>query len=133
MKVVDLELATNDVNKWLDEIRCKPHKREDHKDNIEKLIDMVQYGSLAFNEDHHFVMKLDFPIESGDEPITELVFKNRCPMPQIMQQMKNVDSGNFNEMYAAYAAVLTGKPKGVIKKLESPDFGVLRVIVGFWI
>lgn len=132
-KVVDYEIAKSDVNAWLDEIRCKPRKRDSKSDEIETLIEAVQYGELILNDSREFTLKLEHPIESGDSPIEELKFKNRCSISGVRQQLKGIKDGDFQGMYLAYAAVMTGKPKGTLNKMETMDAELMRTIVGFFL
>ena len=131
-KKVSQEQAQLEVEKWLDMKRVSPKKRETYADAIESLVDAVVFGQLVLTDDLHFVQTLDVPTE-GDAPVTELKFKPRLKVGEVHSQMNGVKSGDADGRVTALIAALTGKPKGVVKALDTTDYSVAQNIALFFL
>lgn len=131
MNFIDKETATAEVNGWLDEKKYSARKREENKEHVERLIGYVEDGILIFDE-NKIVQTLKFPF--GEETtIDKLEYKKRLTVEAVQLQMQNVKASDTNGMILAYAAALTIKPKGFLKKLDTEDYSVLQSIVVFFL
>jgi hypothetical protein len=129
---VDIEIARQEVEKWLEYKRVGASKREAYKDAIDSLVDAVAFGQLTLEDDYHFVQHLDFPIE-GDEPIEELKFKPRIKVKEIYSKMRGVKAGDADGRVMALIAALTGKPSAMVGMLETSDYSVSQNIALFFL
>ena len=132
MKVA-LDVAIEEVNKWLDYKRVNDKKRESYKENIETLVDAVADGYLRLNqEDHKFILELKFPTD-GESPVKSLEFKPRIKVSQVHQHLQGVKSTDADGRLLAYVAALTSQPSGIIKGLDTEDYNVALAIAIFFL
>lgn len=131
--LVDYETAEADVDSWLDHKRVKPRKRESNKEAIEELIDSVMYGQLKIDSDTlNITQVLDFPI--GEEgSIKEIIHKPRVHVSAVNSKLKGVKAGDVDGRLLAYTSALTGKPVGVLGKLDTGDNAVAQNIAVFFL
>jgi hypothetical protein len=129
MSSVSIELASQEVEKWLDCKRISPRKREKFADSIENLIEGFQDGILTLNEEsneitHHLI----FP----DGETKELVFKSQLNVGEIHNYLKQVKPGDGDGRVKAYISALTGKPSAIINRLDSEDYNVSAQVAVFF-
>lgn len=132
MQVVTKEVALKDVEKWLEHKRISDAKRESYKDNIEQLVNGIAEGVLVLTEKLHFEQTLRFPTE-GDAPITKISYKPRLAVREVNQAMVGVKASDVDARLVAYAAALSGLPKGVIAALDTEDYATVQAIVVFFV
>ncbi len=130
-QVIKLDKATSEVGRWLDYRRVRPQVREESEDEIGNLISAVQYGDIIIDDNCNITVKLAFPI--GKTEIPEIIIKPRVDLSQIRQQMKGTKPNDLHGTLMAYAAALTGHPKGIFNTIESGDWRLVRAIVGFFL
>ncbi len=129
---VSADVATKEIDKWLDYKHIKEKKRESFKEQIEALIDAVADGNLILNEKHELVQTLTFPLD-GDLPLKELNYKPRLKVSTIHQHLNGVKSTDADGRICAYVAALTSKPKDVIKGLDTEDYSIAQAIAIFFL
>ena len=131
-EILNIELAMQEIERWLDYKKVSPRKREANKDSIDILADAVSTGNLVLKEDCTLVQTLNFPI-SSEKKTEVLEFKPRLQMKSVYQHLQGVKPSDIDARLYAYAAALTGNPKELIKNLETSDYEVVSAIVVFFI
>lgn len=128
-ELVTQEVATKEVNAWLDYKKIRPKKREQFKDSIESLIDGVVQGTLSINGNFEITMKLAFPIQD----VQEVTFKSRLQERESREIFSALKGGNDtdNRITAKFCA-LTGKGIGFQGQLDSVDMGMAQEIIVFF-
>lgn len=128
--LVSESVARKDVERFLDSRKTSPARREDLKDQIDILVEMVMDGSLIVNEDCTLKYTLSFP---EGFPFPELKFKNRLQVRDVHEILRNhVKSGDGDGRIYAYLAALSGITFGEIRLLDSYDSGRLSNISVFF-
>src|ERR1700745_753597 len=89
MAVVDAETAKAEIEKWLDNKKISPKKREIQKDTIETLVDAVSEGLLIVKEDFSLEQTLKFPTD-GEISIKKLEYKPRLKIETIHVHLQGV-------------------------------------------
>ncbi len=129
---VSLDVAEEEINKWLDCKRVNAKKRESYEDYIETLINAIADGFLTLSEDNALVQKLRFPLEN-ESPLSELSYKPRLKVSTIHTHLNGVKSSDADGRICAYVAALTSKPKDVIKGLDTEDYSIAQAIAAFFL
>lgn len=133
MGKVSREAAEAEVLKWLDFKKVKQRVRDDMGDAIEALTCAIEDGDLILREDFFFELSLANPIDSGDSPIKNLVFKPRLRQFEIEDAMKGLDMKNGIQMMKGIASALTDQPRAVLGKTYENDWGLIQNISVFFI
>jgi hypothetical protein len=131
MKKVSLEIAKEEITRWLDFKKVSESKREVNKETISLLEEGVADGYLVVNEDHTLTHNLKFPIE-GELPIKSLTYKPRITVGEL--QAKNKKQGtDLGSMIIGYAAAISSQNTGVIKKLDTDDYSITQAVALFFV
>lgn len=128
---VSREVATAEVDSWLDFKKVSSKKRETHREHIDNLVDAIVDGSLTLSKDKDFIHDLKFPIE-GEESLKTLTYKPRLKVETVQMHLQGVKSGDNYGAIHAYIAALTTKPKTLIKVLDTEDYAVAYGIAIFF-
>lgn len=133
MARINQEQAFNEVEAWLDYKRIFDRTREDNRDSIEMLEDMVMEGVLVIDQStFEITHKLVFPIGESNE-ITELKYKARLNDKMIEPYMRGVKAKDADGRLTAYVSALTSENSGIIKGMDSQDKKVAIAIAVFFI
>ncbi len=128
-KVISRDLAEQEVNEWLDFKRVKSKKRESNADAIENLIDGFCDGDLVMDQEtKEITLKLSFP--AGN--LNEFKFKPRLKLSDTHTYLKNAKSGDLDARVLAYMCALTGLNSGIVKELDTEDYGLAQSIAIFF-
>ncbi len=130
--LVNLEQATEEVNSWLDHKKIGQKKRESQKDQIDSLIDAICEGVLTLDAEKNFVQTLKFPTE-GEMPLKELKYAPRVKTGTFHLHLQGVKASDTDARICAYIAAITSKPKALIQKLDTEDYGVAQSIAIFFL
>ena len=135
MSKIALDVAKADIDKWLNYKKVKPGKRESYSDNIEKMIEAVQDGTMIVEKDHKLKYKLAFPLKNSDkeETVTHLTFVPRLTVREITARMKGIKSGDADARVMGYVAALTNTPAGVLGDLDTEDNSICQAIATFFL
>ena len=81
------------------------------------------------------MQELKFPIEDkgGSTAFKTLEYKPRLNMASIHLHLQGVKSADADGRVCAYVAALTSKPKELIKKLDTEDYGIAQAIAIFFL
>lgn len=133
-EVVSEEIAEEEVTRWLDRKRVVPWKRDKYKDQRKTLISAVQYGNLEVAENGILKQKLQFPVkdEDGGIALDALKYEPRVRVETLNKGLKGVDSDDDDGRALAYVCALTGKSKGMVKKLMLEDYSISQSIAVFF-
>lgn len=133
MEKVSKEIAEQEVIKWLDFKRVKENTRESYKSAIEEITNAIEFGDLVLNDETmEFEQSLTFPV--GQElTIDKLVFKPRLKIGEIQKAMRGVKSDDTQGMIMAIVSALTTKTTGVLKELDTQDYGICQNIALFFV
>lgn len=129
--VVSKEIAVAEIERWANARRLGANKREKYKRTLEDLACYIEEGTLSLDENNAFIHKLKFPIEA-EIPTTELKYKNRMTADDGIECTKHT-TGEGSDVVLCYVSHLTGKVKGVIRKLDSEDYSVCQAIATFFL
>lgn len=135
MEVVSKEIAQAEVDKWLDFKRIRPSKRESNKEYIDALVAGICDGLLILKDDMRFEQNLQFPIEdkTGGSSFKTLEYKPRINVSLIQLHLQGVKTGDADGRLLAHVTALTAKPKELIKKLDTEDYGIALAIAVFFV
>lgn len=125
---INKETATEEVNKWLDTMRITPRKRDGKTEQINKLVEMVMYGEVRFNEQGNPVQKLEEPLPNYEE----LVYANRIKVDALISKGKLEGGTDAFTMTAIFISAATGISVALAKKLDMKDLEVPGVILAFF-
>ncbi len=134
MDKVNQEVAQEDVNEWLDAKRIPNHKRESNENLIEDLVQNVVNGVLIVSKEK-IVHNLMVPLENGEGEvtITQLEYKTRMTVEEYHNSQKGVKTGDVNGMLLGIVSGLTNQNKGVLKKMDTGDWGICSTIATFFL
>jgi hypothetical protein len=125
--VLDRETAENDFQKWADCKKLRPSVIEKNEDAKDTMIELLQIGVLAMNEDCSITQNLEFTLEAVDS----LKFRPRLNVKDL-RKMKSVKSGDDVGHSAAIMAELAGVHIGVIDALETNDYLAAQAVASFY-
>jgi hypothetical protein len=132
--LVTLDVAEQEINKWLDHKRIREKKREAQKDNIETLVAAVADGDLVYDEESHQLVQTLLCDYGNEVPFRELRYDARLNMGKVRKNLKGVKITDDSLGYImAYISTLTNKPKAMIDALDSDDYKIGQAIAGFFI
>lgn len=135
MTAVAKEVAQSDVEKWLDYKKVRASRREQNKAHVDNLIAAVSDGVLVVNEDKTITQNLSFPVQDkdGKDAFEALEYKPRIATSIVGMHLQGVNQEDNYGRVSAYVAALTGKPKALVMKLDTEDFGVASSIAVFFV
>ncbi len=129
---VNPEIAKEEVLKWLEFKKVSQSKRDSLADNIKAIEEAIAEGCLVLNEQCELVQQLKFPIESEISTST-LTYKPRLKESTLAVHMTGVKITDFDSRIYATVAALTGKPRDLIKSLDTEDYSIGKNIAFFFI
>lgn len=132
MAKVSVEVARQEVNKWLDHKRVSVKRREELKENIDRLVDNISEGLLVLNEKFELVQELLFPVGEGGA-IKKLTYKPRLKQGEISKKIAGAKSSDVGSYVRAYASALTDQPSAIIAELDSEDYNLANQITVFFL
>lgn len=130
MSKVSMDIAKNDVEKWLTFKKVNDKKREAFKVNIDAIAESISEGILILNEDFSFTHKLLFPI--GEESkVSELKYKARLSVNELQNALSG--KSGMDARILATAAALSNQPKKVVESMDTEDYNVAGSIAVFFV
>lgn len=126
-EVISKEKATQEINAWLDSIGIYPDDRASKKDNVDRLISAMMYGSITVDADTGVItQKLGKPC--GE--IKELQYNSDIELGTINKRLTGapLDMNIINY----YAAAVTEQPIGIINLLRGQDAKTMKSVVVFF-
>lgn len=132
MSVVSYEVASSEIQSWLDAKKVPQSKREASEDYINTLIDAVAEGEMVVNSSNELEYKLKFPTE-GEEPVTKITFKPRIKTGDINTRLKNMKSKDSLNTLLAVISAVTNQPTSLLEKLDTQDMGICNAVAVFFI
>lgn len=133
-ELVNREVASNDVKKWLD-IRCvSEKKREDFPEHVEDLVSAVCEGQIIIDESGKLTQKLKFPLgESGS--IKELVYHPRVSVMDVRAALSalNGKTMDADSRVIANIAAATRMATNVVLRMDTADYSLAQVIALFFL
>lgn len=109
-----LEVAQNDIQRWLDAKRIPEKKRATMAAMIENMVDAVVNGQLTVDEDGSLVQILQFP-ESG---VDKLTYKLRISSHDLEGPKRLVKGDGLDDNLLRILMALTGAPVNTLRKLD---------------
>lgn len=116
MAKVEFELATAEVEKWLDYKRIPNKKREALSSMKDNMVDQVMEGNLIVNDDFTLTQIIQFPEDCGKQ---ELTYKARITTFDMDAHKRIVKGDDWTDNSTRAIMALTGQPLNVVKKLDS--------------
>lgn len=138
MSTVDLNTATEEVDKWLDFKKVSQRKRDSKKEHIEELVDAVVDGTLILDENFSWTHNLRFPIRTQEDnqesaPIETFTYKPRVDIGSVQNYLKRISGSDFDGRVVCYVAALTSRATEMIKRLDTEDYSIAQAIAVFFI
>lgn len=109
-----LEVAQNDIQRWLDAKRIPEKKRATMAAMIENMVDAVVNGQLTVDDDGTLVQILQFP-ESG---VDKLTYKLRISSHDLEGPKRLVKGETLDDNLLRILMALTGAPVNTLRKLD---------------
>jgi hypothetical protein len=129
-EALSFEMATAEMEKWLDSKRVSEKRRKDLEKPIEHLISMLQSGNLSIDgESGQLTYKLLWPIEG----LTEITFKHRLTVMELQNRTKNLKGDDSDGRIRATIAALTGQSVGILGKLDTDDNRTAEAVAVFFL
>jgi len=134
MSKVSIEVATADLNRWLDKKKVSDAIREKQQVVIDELADAIACGLLTVSENCELEYKLSEPVTDSDGNISvgSLKFKNRLRVDEVMSRLKGLDPKDVDGRMMAYVGALTGVATGLLKKMDTDDYKIPQSIAVFF-
>jgi hypothetical protein len=135
MGVVAKEVATEEVNGWLDfmDVPKANRTKESVKEFIDIIIGAVEDGILVFNPDQTITQKLKEPM--GDGNTKEIVYDFRYEIGDYQKKTKGTDAFADEVEYTTSRLSLVSKakyPVDVFKKLKRSDYFIASKLTVFF-
>lgn len=131
MKVISLEQAQKEFQKWADAKRLSEKVIEKHIDDKEAMVDAIMNGNLILNEDNTLKQILEFPVKDGQ--VKELVYKFRITEGELAASTRGIRTDDLIGQFSlCYVAALTGQDRGTIRVLDSVDVSLGKHIAAFF-
>lgn len=136
MGVVSLDIATADINSWLEYKKASERKIEAYKENIDSLIDAICEGQIIVNNNPdgsvNLTHILKFPV-GKDIQITKFDYSPRLAVGTVQKHLQGVKSTDADGRLMAYVAALTNQPKSIIALLDTEDYSIAQAIALFFL
>jgi hypothetical protein len=130
---INVDVATNDINAWLDAKRVRSTKRTEMKSSVDGLVKAVQDGLIVFDSETGFLTQtLLWPI-GENEGVKTFNYKLRLNSFELDPFLKNVSSGDGDGRLRAYVAALTSQLPSVVSKLDTEDLSIAQSIAVFFL
>ena len=132
---IPFDKALEEVEKWLDHKRVPQRSRDAQEEVVNQIAEAISDGYLILNDDHSFTHTLLIPLDDGEGKVTveELTYIPRLNSIQLEAGMKGLSPSNPTDIVNGHIIALTGKPKGIIRKLDTMDIKLSRSIVTFFL
>ena len=121
------EIASKEVQKWIEAKRISPRRLKGLEREIESLQECFEDGVLSLNDDNKIVQKLIFPV--GE--VKELVYDSRMNTGKLNGFLSKAKPG-FDSRARAYILALTSQMEAIIDKMDTEDQGAATSIVVFF-
>ena len=127
--VMTLELAQEEVNKWIEYKKLDEDEIEEKEAQIKTLVTAMKNGRLVLDKDFNLIQTLKFPLAK----ITELKYAARIDVDSVAMKVGLIDSSNLVLLMTAYASASCGVTTGVIGKLDTADNKIAQAIGTFFL
>lgn len=133
MAKVALDIATKEVENWLEYKKVQEKTIEINEDSAEILAGAVAEGILKIDDKTHVIThKLLWEI-GEDEKIKELTYIPRVNDKILSPYMKGIKPTDSDARLNAYIRALTKQPSGIIKAIDSVDKKISVAIAVFFL
>jgi len=128
---VDIKVATQEINSWLDYKKVKAAPKETYKAQIDTLIQAVCDGELTINATtFELSQTLNCPVPELD--LTVLKYVPRLTIGEMRKASVNVKPTDFDGKCIATIAAATGKAMSHLDKMDSSDYNTAQAIAVFF-
>lgn len=133
MPKINPELATKEVNAWLDSKKIMQNTRDSNEDSTQLLIDAMVEGIVAIDDKSNVIThNLNFPIGEGEE-IKKLEYRPRLNDRLLEPYLKGVKPTDSDGRLTAYICALTQNSRGIIRNMDSVDKKISLAIAVFFL
>lgn len=136
LKAVSMDVAQEEVNKWLDYKKVGDKQRESQQDMIDLLQDAICEGLLTLDPEKYFfhqTLKLPIQDDNGNDILSEIKYRPRINEHQLTPFLKGVKATDIKGMITAYVAALSSQNNGMIKRLDTEDRRIADAIAIFFL
>jgi hypothetical protein len=132
MEVVSKEVATKEINSWLDALDYPTKARTDEevKSWIETICESIQRGDLVFEDEHTIVQKLKHPLADG--ATREIKYDFRFEVGDYQTKMKNKSPNDAIEWNTAKLSLISSQVPAVFLKFKKYDYSVASKLALFF-
>jgi hypothetical protein len=135
MTTISQDVASKEIQRWLDAKKVSASKRTAMADSIDALVNAVQDGNLIVSDDGtELTQILNYEVGS-ENPLKQLKFKLRISVDELHKRMvgSQVKSTDTDGRLRAYASALTGQSYVNIGNLDSSDYSITTTVVTFFL
>jgi hypothetical protein len=130
---ISIEIATLEIDNWLDKKKVYESTRESQKDNIDLLIESVMRGDITIDETtNEITHKLLFP-DAVNDAVREMKYKPRLNDAALTPHLQGVSPKDADGRLLAHVAALTAQPKAILRNLDSADKKIMMSIAVFFL
>ena len=131
MKKIDTEVAQQDLDRFIDNLKVNPIKLDSLEDEKEKCLQLIEYGQLIINKDDVAIFKPYTPFNFGDNSIEEIEFASRRITVKEME--KNLIGKSDSEKTRRLMAFLIKKPSAFLQAMDADDYTNFANIAAFFL
>lgn len=130
---ISRELATQEIEKWLDRKKVYDSTKESQKDSVDLLIEAVMNGDLTLNQTTNELRHILLFPDALNGEVKELVYKARLNDKMLIPHLQGVSPKDADGRLLAHTAALTSQPKELLKNLDSADKKIMMSIAVFFL
>lgn len=129
---VSIEVAQQDVNRWLDSKRISDKKRQDNERVVDTLVSAVMEGNLVWDDEKKLLKQiLQWPVGENEE-LKSIEYKHRITQGDISARLRNSKSDDAFAVMGVYISAITGQPVAILDKLDSSDYSIAQSVAVFF-
>lgn len=129
--VISKEIATNDLEGFVNKFVKKPCPREELEETYPDVLDAIMDGFLHFKEDGIPVLKLKYPVKNdvGDVSLSEINFRTRIKPTTLADLAKGLHpQKEVFTLQLRMTAYIIDQPMMMLDKFERYDYDVINQV-----
>lgn len=132
MEALSADVASQEIEKWLDQKRISPAKRILYVHCVHRMVSAMCEGRLVLREDMVLEQTLLFPVGDKQE-VKKFEFKPRVTVGELADALRGVEINDSIGRACAAVAAVTGQLKGIVAKMDPEDYSLSDSIIVFFI
>lgn len=132
MKPVSKDIATKEINAWLDFKKINPKRRESLKGVIEAMITLVEEGTFVIQPET-FVIEHNLNMPLGkDGQIKQLNYKPRISVASVQDNLNGINSDDGIQLTLSYVMAMCGEARSILRGLDTEDYRSADLVAVFF-